>query len=78
MNIKREKKLFKKIFNNFERVENIIAFLKEKLDKKSWTKLQEPLKKYQKGQIISKDLIKEVRSTIGKKFFDLFIKLKEE
>ncbi|TFG24467.1 MAG: hypothetical protein EU529_04200 [Promethearchaeota archaeon] len=59
-------------------VENIIAFLKEKLDKKSWTKLQEPLKKYQKGQIISKDLIKEVRSTIGKKFFDLFIKLKEE
>ena len=59
-------------------MENIIAFLKEKLDKKSWTKLQEPLKKCQKGQIISKDLIKEVSSTIGKNYFDLFIKLKEE
>ncbi len=70
---KKRKEFSKNLLNNFEKVENIIAFLKKKLDNKDWIELQKPLEKYQKRHITSKNLIKEARKTIGEKFTNLFI-----
>ena len=75
---RRRKELFRKILENVEKVENIMAFLKEKLDNKDWSKIQELLEKYQKRRITSKDLIKEGRKIIGQRFVNLFTELRSE
>ncbi|TXT62261.1 MAG: hypothetical protein BAJALOKI1v1_990006 [Promethearchaeota archaeon] len=70
---KRRKELYRKIGENFNKIENIEKFLQEKLGFEEWQKLQDAWQKYKKNEISQKELIKSGRKRLGKRFMDIFI-----
>ncbi|MFX0029925.1 MAG: hypothetical protein ACFE8B_11990 [Candidatus Hermodarchaeota archaeon] len=70
--IKKRRIFMQEVKQKFEQIDNVEAFLKEKLDYEEWQKLKGPLDKYKNRQINNKDLIKLGKKEIGKDFTKLF------
>ncbi len=69
--LKKNKIAIKSLQSRLSQVDNIEAFLKEKLEYEDWLKLQEPLKQYNNRDITRKELVKQGRKLVGKKFTGL-------
>jgi heme oxygenase len=70
---KKRRIILEKIHENFAKVENLEKFLKDNLDYESWQRLEEPWKQYQSEEITERKLIKKAKSSLGKRFTELFI-----
>jgi len=57
-------------------LDNIEKFLQDRLGFEDWNKLKESLEKYRKNEISSKQLVKQSKKSVGKKFMHLFVKPK--
>ncbi|MFX1384367.1 MAG: hypothetical protein ACFFBP_18175, partial [Promethearchaeota archaeon] len=75
---KRRKELYRKISDNLDRIDNIEKFLQDRLGFEDWAKLKESLEKYQKHEISSKQLVKQSKKSVGKKFMHIFMKPKHK
>ncbi len=70
---KKRRIILEKIHENFARVDNLEKFLKDKLTYEDWEKIQEAWQKYQNDEITERQMIKESKKTLGKRFTELFI-----
>ncbi|MFW9899609.1 MAG: hypothetical protein ACFFDO_10170, partial [Candidatus Thorarchaeota archaeon] len=74
---KKRKELYRKISDNLDRVDNIEKFLQDNLGLEDWAKLKDSLEKYKNHEISSKELVKQSKKSVGKRFLHLFIKPKK-
>ncbi|MFX0070056.1 MAG: nitrous oxide reductase family maturation protein NosD [Candidatus Hermodarchaeota archaeon] len=69
---KKRRILMDKTIDNFDRIDNVEHFLKDKLGYEEWEKLQDPWERYKKREITKKDFIKQSKKTVGDRFTELF------
>jgi parallel beta-helix repeat protein len=69
---KRRKQLYRKIAENFNKIENIEKFLRQRLEFEDWKKLQDSWQQYKNNEISQKELIKSGRKRVGKRFTEIF------